>query len=904
MAVFGVPQLHEDDALRAVRAAVDLRDGIQGLGLDARIGVNSGDVITAPGDALVTGDAVNVAARLEQAAAPGEILLGETTQRLCGSAVGAQALEPLALKGKVDAVHAFRLVRLLPHTPGFDVPLVGRSSELSRVHACLETAVRERSGFIVTVVGSPGIGKSRLAREFLADLDGARALVGRCLPYGDGITYWPLVEIFREAGAEDELAAALSAGAPEEIALSVRRWLEGHARERPLILVIEDVNWAEPTFLDLIEYLMDSIRDVPLLVVCLARPEFLADRPGWADGRPNAATVTLEPLSEDESEELIEALLRGSMLDASLRARVRDAAGGNPLFVEQLLAMIAEGGDPAHVPPTIRALMSARLDALPAAERDLVERAAIIGLDFAPAALGALAADGDGRSEELLAALVRKELMRPDEARAGRFWFRHVLIRDAAYERLLKRRRAELHERFGEYLERQDDVPQRDELVGYHLEQAYLAEAALDPVAPARPELAQRAAGYLGRAGLRAFGRNDIPATTGLLQRARALLPPGDAERMRLGAALGSALGEAGRFDEALQVLDQAIEEARAAGDRAAEGEALIEQLFVRSDEAEAPAEADAVLVELIPLYEELGDDRALARAWRLQGFMAMMRGRDGEMGAAMERALDHARRAGDQREEALALFWIPQNMAWGPAPAEEGIVRCERLLAAAAGSASAEAGVMNGLSMLYAMAGRADEAWTALRDSAEMYRELGLEVLWGVAMMHGGPVGLYLDDLAAAERDLVAAIEIFERLGERGYRSTAEVWRAQALIGLGRHDEAEAATRLSEELAAPDDMPSQVGWRRERARVLAIRGELDDAERLAREAIALARATDSLIDMGGCALALAEVLRLAGRRAEAADAAADAADAWGRKGIVGYTKRARRFLDELQVPA
>jgi tetratricopeptide (TPR) repeat protein len=284
---------------------------------------------------------------------------------------------------------------------------------------------------------------------------------------------------------------------------------------------------------------------------------------------------------------------------------------------------------------------------------------------------------------------------------------------------------------------------------------------------------------------------------------------------------------------------------------------------------------------------------------------MAMMRGRDGEMGAAMERALDHARRgAGDQREEALALFWIPQNMAWGPAPAEEGIVRCERLLAAAAGSTSAEAGIMNGLSMLYAMAGRADDAWTALRDSAEMYRELGLEVLWGVAMMHGGPVGLYLDDLASAERDLAAAIEIFERLGERGYRSTAEVWRAQALIGLGRHDEAEAATRLSEELAAPDDMPSQVGWRRERARVLAIRGELDDAERLAREAIALARATDSLIDMGGCALALAEVLRLAGRRAEAADAAADAADAWGRKGIVGYAERVRRFLNELQVAA
>jgi class 3 adenylate cyclase/tetratricopeptide (TPR) repeat protein len=904
MAVFGIPRVHEDDALRAVRAALELRQAVEELGLRARIGVNTGEVVAGSGDALVTGDAVNVAARLEQAAAPGEVLLGEGTEQLCRDAVRADPVEPLVLKGKAEPVAAFRLLELLDDAAAFErrlvAPMVGRENELAQVRACLDKAIAERRCRLVTAIGSPGIGKSRLAGEFVATLDDAGVLSGRCLPYGEGITYWPLVEIFREARAEEELAAALSSGAPEEISWSVRKSLERRAREQPLVLVVEDIHWAEPTLLDLIEHLVDWTRDAPLLLLCLARPELLDQRSGWDGGRPNAETMTLEPLTDQEAEELIETLLLGLEVDDEACARVRHVAGGNPLFVEQLVAMFAEGRDPAHIPPTIQALLSARLDGLPEAERDLLERSSVVGLEFGWEALGELASDRRKPSGALLSALVRKELIRRHEAIEDAFRFRHMLIRDAAYERIPKERRAGLHERLAGHLEGLEEAPEQEELIGYHLEQAYRYRAELGQRGAGELELGTRAAGYLGHAGLRAFGRSDMPATVGLLRRASALLPSGAPERLRLLPELAIALGETGRFDEAKSVLEEAVEEARHGGDRAAEGRARIEQLLLRLDDPEGVTKAEAAVPALVSLFEELGDDQALARVWRLYGYVVSLGFRNADAAAAMERVLEHARRAGDKREEGLALFWIPSLTVFGPVPAEEGIRRCEALLEEAAGSTSAEAGVRNGLSLLYAMVERAGEARTAMQESREQYHELGLEVLCGVVAMHEGPLGLYLGDPGAAESGLREAMEMLERLGERGYRSTAAVWLAQALNDQARYAEAEQATRLSEELASVDDMPSQVGWRSERARALARRGELHEAERLAREAVALSEPTDSLDFEGEAAFALAEVLRFAGRIDEAAEAAGQALAAWERKGIVGYVERARALLAEL----
>ena len=398
MAVFGVPQVHEDDALRALRAALELREVVSALELEARIGVNTGEVVTGPGDALVTGDAVNVAARLEQAASPGEILIGEQTLLLTRGAVEAETIEPLELKGKTELVTAFRVVSSTG-APAIerrmDAPLVGRAPELELLRESYAKAVSERACRLVTVTASPGVGKSRLALELAGSVETeATVLTGHCLPYGEGITYWPLIEILRAARAEDELDAALAAPGAEETFLLIRKLLERLARERPLVLIVDDIHWAEPTLLDLLEHLTDWTRDAPILLLCLARPDLVDKRPAWGGGRENADVLKLQPLSDSESDQLIETLLGGSSLADDARERVHAAAEGNPLFVEQLLAMLAEGGSPEHVPPTLQALLTARLDVLPADELELVERASVVGLEFEWDSLAALSPRG------------------------------------------------------------------------------------------------------------------------------------------------------------------------------------------------------------------------------------------------------------------------------------------------------------------------------------------------------------------------------------------------------------------------------------------------------------------------------------------------------------------------------
>ena len=571
MAVFGVPTVHEDDALRALRAAAELRDTLAflndelehdyGVSLQLRTGVNTGEVVTGTEERLVTGDAVNVAARLEQSAQPGEILIGEQTLRLARGAIEVAPVEPLSLKGKAEPLTAHRLLQVAEDEHAFgrrlDAPLVGRREELATLRTAFEAAVSERRCRLVTVLGPPGIGKSRLARELTEALtDYAAVLVGRCLPYGEGITYWPLVEIFREAGAEEELTAALSAGAPEEIFWSVRKALERRAHERPLALVVEDIHWAESTMLDLVEHLVNWTRDAPLLLLCLARPELLDERPAWG-GQSDAETLRLEPLSHDESSELIEELLGGSQLDGDTRARIRDIAEGNPLFMEQLLAMLAEGGDADRVPSTIHALLAARLDALPDEERMVLEHASVVGLEFEWEALAELASDRKRPPGVQLAALVRKELIRPHEAIEDTFRFRHMLVRDAAYERIPKELRSELHERFSGWLEGRGD--EFDEIVGYHLEQAYRNLADLGRPGGGAHALAVRAAGYLAASGRRAYARGDMPAVANLLERAAALLAPDDPRRLHVLPSLGRALMEAGEMQRAESVLEEAV---------------------------------------------------------------------------------------------------------------------------------------------------------------------------------------------------------------------------------------------------------------------------------------------------------------------------------------------------------
>ena len=504
MAVFGVPVVHEDDALRAVRAATDMRRALDelndelerdwGVRIESRIGVNTGEVVAGEGDSLATGDAVNVAARLEQAAAPGETLLGDATYRLVRGAVTAEAIESVVAKGKSEPVRAFRLTGLVEGaefiTRRLDSPLVGRENELAQLQRAFDHAVSERVAYLFTLLGPAGIGKSRLVRE-LHDRVDARLLAGRCLPYGEGITYWPLAEIAPLAEEIDFDANR------DEIALQTRRILERLARERPLIVVFDDLQWAEPTFLDLIDHVSDLARDAPMLLLCVARPDLLDARPGWGGGKLNATTMLLEALSADEAAQLVDNLLQRE--NAEMRTRITAAAEGNPLYLEEMLAMVLEneGNGGVAVPPTIQALLAARLDRLAADERTAVECAAVQGQEFQHGALATLVPGPiAGRLAEIQQALVRKDLVRP--AGDDTFRFKHLLLRDAAYEALPKEQRADLHERFAAWLE--ESAAELQEIRGYHLEQAYLYRTALGPADDRVQELARRASKVLAAA--------------------------------------------------------------------------------------------------------------------------------------------------------------------------------------------------------------------------------------------------------------------------------------------------------------------------------------------------------------------------------------------------------------------
>jgi class 3 adenylate cyclase/tetratricopeptide (TPR) repeat protein len=904
MAVFGVPVVHEDDALRACRAAIEMRDALPELGIRGRIGVNTGEVVTGTEERLATGDAVNVAARLEQAAEPGEVLIGAETVHLVRDAVELGEERRLDLKGKSEPVPAFPLTVVVGEATGrrFDTPIVGRERERRALDDAWERVRSERACHLFTILGAAGVGKSRLTAEFLLSLDDVPVVRGRCLSYGEGITYWPVVEAVIQLGrrpSDPRAAMAIASllgesdepATADEIAWAFRKLLEESA---PVACVFDDLHWAEPTFLDLVDHIADWSRDAPILLVCIARPELLDRRSTWAGGKLNATTVLLEPLTAEETDELIERLLGDADLDQTLRAKIREAAEGNPLFVEQMLAMVAESpnGD-VVVPPTIQALLAARIDQLDPAERGVLERGAVEGKIFHRGGVEALAPDEPDVPTKLMA-LVRKELVRPDRTQLpgdDAFRFRHLLIRDAAYDGLPKTVRAELHESFAVWLEGHgSDLIELDEILGYHLEQAHRYRVELGLGGEETDELARRAATRLAAGGERALLRHDGPGARVLLERSRALLPM-EERSLEPELQLVHAYFGAGELAEALSTADEVAARCRDHGDRPGELRALLARALVAHlAEGSGGSAARPLADEAIAVFEEAGDDAGLADAWLLVSENELSDLHWRACADAVERAIVHGKRGNNAiAVYAAELRQIPPQV-YGPFPVEEAL--------AFFGTHRSDGAFQEAFrGQLEAMRGNFEAAREAGRRAHERARELGVALLDAGMSQPATEVELYAGDAARAAEVGLEGVAALDALGERGWLSTVAGHTAEALYRLGRDADAWRLTEQAEEAGAADDVMTQMLIRQVRAKLLARRGEHEAAEQLARHAVALGDPTDHLEGRARAVCDLALVLAAAAKSDEALAAFEVARKLYDQK---GHTVGAAR-VDELR---
>ncbi len=931
MAVFGIPVAHEDDALRAVRTALDMRDevaelheelhGARGVELAVRIGLNTGEAVTGAavaGGSFTTGDAVNVAARLEQAALPGDILLGRDTYRLVAHAVEAEPLVPLTVKGKAEPVEAFRLLGIVrdarPRPARVATPMVNRIAEQWRLRAAFDRAVSHRSCQLLTVLGAAGVGKTRLVAETLETAGGAATVaVGRCLPYGEGLTWWPLAEALGESGLLDQVASGdpviaraaellKPAGepvAPEEAFWAVRAALEALARRRPLVLVIDDLQWAEPTFLDLLEHLADWVRDAPLLLVATARPELLDAREGWGAFGPNTASIVLEPLADADAGELLRELV-GAPLAASAAERVLAVAEGNPLYVVEVVAMLGDDGvigdrrsvselTAIAVPPTIQALLDARLDRLRPSERAVIEAASVEGKEFARESVWALV--GDEAVGAHLRALTGKDLI--EASGADGYRFRHQLIRDAAYEGIPKLRRADLHVRFADLLAAR--APASDELLGHHLESAVRLRRELGEAEAATAALAARASSHLGAAGRRAEQRDEHAAAAGLLERAVALVPTDGGARLALLPALGAVLFEAGRIADAVRVLDEAASRADVP---ALHAWARVERELVRL-EAESSAGTERALgvaEEALPVLERVGDHHGQGRAWFLRAHAASVVGQFDRADQAWEQAGLCMRRDGDQRELFVILGRRATAMVLGSTPVDEAIGRCEEFRERVAASPVAVALTVNPLASLHAMRGEFEEADRLVRAANQTLHQLGS---LGWVSHHEALVRLLAGRPDLAELPLRAGLERLASVEDRGMLATTAAMLAQALYAQDRRDEADEQCAVAARAAAADDLVTQAIWRGVKAKLLALEGRLERAEALARGAVAMVEPTDLLSHRGDALLDLAEVLSAAAREEEYQRVVLRALSQYEAKGNAVGAATARSLLGE-----
>jgi class 3 adenylate cyclase/tetratricopeptide (TPR) repeat protein len=981
MALFGAPATHEDDPERAVRAALAIRDWVAGEArIEVRLGVATGEALITlgarpgQGEGMAAGDVVNTAARLQAAAPVNGILVGERTFRATRAVIEYRAAEPITAKGKREPVAVWEAeaarARLGMDVPHHATALVGRDRELGLLRGALARVRAERCPQLVTLVGVPGIGKSRLLFELSRLADAEPELVswrqGRCLPYGEGASFWALAEIVKaQAGiletdsvgqARAKLAqttAEVMSGTAEagwvarhlgvlagsgnsaggtsggsaggnrrgEVFAAWRQFFEALAEAGPLVLVFEDLHWADDGLLDFVDYLAGWAGAVPLLVVGSARPELLARRPGWGGGKPNAVTLSLAPLSDEDTVQLIGARAGRAVAGAGQQAALLARAGGNPLFAEQYAQMLvdhAAGSEPAvpelAVPESVQGIIGARLDLLAPEEKRLLHDAAVIGKVFWPGAVAALSgmpgddAVGEAGLEEYLHRLEAKQFVRRERASSlagqSQYAFAHVLVRDVAYGQIPRAARAEKHIQAAGWIESLGRASDHAEMLAHHyLSALELARAANQDTTTLVP--AARMA--LQAAGDRAGAVNAFTPAAGYYRAALALWP-GDAQEPRAGLLrlLGTALFEAGDLSGAEAVLAEGAEVAAAAGLPAVRARIGVLLVAIRNLQGRGLfATAVAEYEEATAVLDCEGDLEGLAEAWLWFGRLRLWFGDTPADRQALERAIAYARQSGNHRVQMQASGWLVLTFAALPIPADVAIASAEQLLQAASGDPWAEAEILAPLSQLYAYAGRFADARAAVARAQSVYGRSGAKLEWAVTTSsRAGQIELIAGNPAAAERCLREGCQALRALGERAFLCAAIARLAEAVYLQGRLDEALQLTEEAQSAAPVDDYNAQARWRATRAKLLARRGQVPAARQLADEAVALVPETSYAALRAETLMAKAEVNRLAGARHQAADSLRAALRIYEDRHAMPLADQARTALASLTTGA
>jgi class 3 adenylate cyclase/tetratricopeptide (TPR) repeat protein len=836
MAAFGVPLAHEDDAERAVRAAIATLDRVKELGLEARVGIESGEVVADDSDStFATGEAVNLAARLQSNAEPNQILVGPAAARLLRGRVDLEAIHPLELRGWREPVAAQRVICVNePGEPvtGLSAPLVGRESELELLENSYERVVRAGRAALVTIYGDPGVGKSRLAREFVAGLEGATVLAGRCLPYGEGVTYWPLAEMVKSSSGisdddplddahqklraccEDEAVAdllGLAVGVLEavegersqqDISWAARAWAEQLAQAQPLVLVFEDVHWGEEPLLELIEQLAASVREAPLLLIALARPELLDVRPTGGGGRVRSTTLELEPLQADESAELVAALTAQLDMPLDLEA-VLAKTEGNPLFVEETVRMLAERPRAGNerIPDTLQALIAARIDRLPAAPRLALQRASVMGRIFMAGALAHISPELDDVDHCIEELLLRDLIVRETRATIHgeqAYKFKHVLIREVAYSALAKSARADLHHAFAEWLHHRAG----DELLeirAFHLDQASMLLAELDGSAP--PELREETAVALTHAGKRALSREAFRSARKLLLRAVELAPTLDRRYLA-----GRAAWRLADFPAVLVEMGEVSHAAGAAGETRLQGRALTALAEAVLQHRADAVTARRIVAEALDVLEGEPPEIRFEPLW-VASQVAAWFGDSDEFERFAKEALAAAREAERKDLEANVIHGLVTAYVLRLELAEAAPLVLRALeLADASGSLFSRASALGVRGWLQLVSERPVEAEADFVAGRELMAELGNMNREAYMIMMTGRAAFAQGADERAEKLLRDAVRMLKGIGDRGSLCEAQRALSMVLSAQGRFDEAERLALEARETVGPDD--------------------------------------------------------------------------------------------------